>query len=41
VWIYDGRWWKVAVKEVKMERERPSNRARSATITYNYAKRNM
>ena len=42
VWLLDNATFKkVAIDDVKMERVLPSNEARTATITYRYANRNM
>jgi hypothetical protein len=42
VWLLDNSTFKkVAIDDVKMERVLPSNEARTATITYRYANRNM
>lgn len=42
VWLLDNSTYKkVAIDGVKMERVLPSNEARTATITYRYANRNM
>lgn len=42
VWLLDSATFKkVAIDDVKMERELPSNEARTATIIYRFANRNM